>query len=1107
VVYTELHLHTSYSLLDGASQPEELVLQARALGYTALAITDHDGLYGAMEFAHAARAAHIQPIIGAEVTLADGSHLTLLAESRVGYGNLCRLITDSKHGIPPDQVALGDYAEGLILLTGCRQGRLAQLVDAGQRDAAADLLDTYITGFGGDNVFVELQQHRIHGDTLRIRQLVALAAHAGLPIVATGNVHYHHPDRHRLQDVLVAIRHRKTLDTSHRERRANAEFYLHSPAQMGHLFRAYPEAIRTTERIARRCAAFDLTTDLGYAFPTVTPPTQESPDAYLGRLCHEAFAERYPDASPHIARARDQLDDELRLIAKHRLAGFFLTYRDLLIMAREVAAEVRGYEGAGSRSFLPPGRGRGSAVSSIVCYLIGLSPVDPLRHQLYVGRFLNEDLRTVPDIDIDFPREIRERLIERVSDAYGHDHAALVGAFATYRLPSAVRDVGKVLGLPQTDIDRIARLSEPRTATDLGRELARMPEYAARLQTPPWSHLIAIAHQLAGFPRHITQHAGGMIISSEPLTELVPVQPAAMAGRFICQWDKDSVNAAGFIKIDFLALGMLSQVEECLALIDDHRQETIDLSRIDYDDPAVYRMIQQGDTIGTFQIESRAQIQMVRRTLPRSLDDLVVQVAIVRPGPIIGGAVTPFVQRRRDPGFRPIYDHPSLEPVLRETLGVVLYQEQVIQVAEVIAGFSAGQADQLRRSMTKKRSVEAMAAMRQQFLDGAAARGITAALAAAIYTKLEGFAGYGFPKSHAAAFALLAYQTCWLKHSYPAEFLCALLNNQPMGFYAPHVLINDAKHHGIRVLRPDINDSMLMCSIEGRRTVRIGLALIREVSDQRAHTILTERLRHGPYRSLPELFRRVPMRPAGLENLIGAGACDGFGLQRREMLWQIGLFIPTRGFGAGRTRTRTAGRQLSLPLPTQQDHVALPPTTAWQRVEEAYRVLGFSLLQHPVGLLRHQLPAGMTSSRELATLPHGMPVHLPGLVVCRQRPETAKGITFLLLEDEWGLVNVIVFPDLYARQRSEVRSVPFLIVEGTLQRTQNNLTIIATRLVAIRETEAVQPYRPTESGTDPWRVADEVDPQIIQLERPATSDGPRITADIITIAPDAHSYR
>ncbi|MGN6032435.1 MAG: DNA polymerase III subunit alpha, partial [Thermomicrobiales bacterium] len=723
---------------------------------------------------------------------------------------------------------------------------------------------------------------------------------------------------------------------------------------------------------------------------------------------------------------------------------------------REEAAKIRGYEQSGSRAFLPPGRGRGSAVSSVICYLIGLSPVDPLRHNLYIGRFLNEEMTSIPDIDIDFPREIRAAMIERIREEYGVEHAAVVGAFATYRLPSAVRDIGKALGMDPLVIDRVARLCEHRKASALGEELAKLPEFAGRLDVPPWSSLIALAEQLSGFPRHMTQHSGGIVISSQRLDELVPIQPAAMEGRSIIQWDKDTVNDLGIIKIDFLALGMLSQVEECLSLIDDHRTDAIDLSRIDYDDPAVFAMIQEGDTIGTFQIESRAQIQMIRRTLPASLDDLVVQVAIVRPGPIIGGAVTPFVERRRDPYYEPTYDHPSLEPVLKETLGVVLYQEQVIQVAEVIAGFTAGQADQLRRAMTKKRSAEAMAAMREQFLAGAAGRGIGPELAGAMFAKLEGFASYGFPKSHAAAFALLAYQTSWLKHSYPAEFLCALLNNQPMGFYQPHILINDAKRHGIRVLRPDINDSMARCSVEGRRTVRIGLMMVKAVSEEVAGEIIRERLRGGPYRSLSDLFRRIPLRRDVLEALIAAGACDRFGLQRREMLWQVGLFIPDRAMPAGRKRRKTTGRQLAFELPTEQDMTPLPPTTAWYRVEEAYRVLGFSLAQHPIALLRHQLPSGMATAADLETMPNGMPVALPGLVAVRQRPETAKGITFMLLEDETGLFNVIVYPDLYERQRLAVRGVPFLIVEGRLQKVQNNINIIATNLTPI-DRHAVEP--------------------------------------------------
>jgi len=1115
-VYTELHLHTAYSLLDGASQPEEMALMAKQLGYTALAITDHDSLSGAFEFATALKHHDIQPITGAELTLADGSHVTLLAETREGYGNLCRLITESKHGKPPAAVAVDDaartwfttslaeYAEGLILLTGCRESQLARLVTSGKLAEAEAVLRTYLDWFGRENVFVEVQHHRVAGDRKRVRGLVRLARRLGVHYVATGNVHYHRPDRARLQDVLVAIKHRTTLDGSHRLRRPNGEFFLRAPAAWEAFWHRYPDAVRSTEIIAERCAAFDLTEDLGYAFPDFEDRTGASADDQLARVCGDVFAERYPAGSEHVARARLQLAEELRLIRKHRLAGYFLIYRDLLTMAREVATELRGAQPSASRTFLPPGRGRGSAVSSIVCYLIGLSPVDPLAHDLYVGRFLNERMNSVPDIDIDFPREIREKMIARVYETYGREYAAMVCAFATYRLKSAVRDVGKALGLPADDLERIAKLSESRGADGIADELRRLPEYAERMQIPPWSYLVELATQLAGFPRHITQHSGGMVISSTPLTRIVPVQPAAMDGRYICQWDKDSTNDAGLIKIDFLALGMLSLVEECLDHIDARGGKPIDLSRINYNDAAVYQMIQEGDTIGVFQVESRAQIQMIRRTKPKSLDDLVVQVAIVRPGPIIGGAVTPFVQRRLDPAYLPTYDHPLLEPVLKETLGVVLYQEQVVQVAEVIAGFSAGEADQLRRAMTRKRSLEAMQEMRARFMAGASRRDVPESLAAELFTKLEGFASYGFPKSHAAAFGLLAYQSCWLKHYYPAEFLASLLNNQPMGFYAPHILINDARRHGLRVLRPDINDSGVECTVEGPRSIRIGLRLIKGVSEELAVQILAERSTNGPYRSLIDILRRVAMRPEAQEALIASGACDGFGLQRREMLWQRGLIIAPRGFRDKGTR-KHAGQQLALPLPVSQDYIERPPTTAWQRMEDSYRVLGFSLLNHPIGLLRHQLPQTVTSSRELEALPDGMPVMIPGLVAVRQRPGTAKGVTFLMLEDEHGLFNVIVYPGLYEKQRYEVRSVPFLIVEGRVQRDTANITIIATRLHAIEE------HAGADDGRVPWSAGEDrsidVDWRTVSYARDAERARRISRASLHAVKPHAHSYR
>ncbi|MEJ7837362.1 MAG: DNA polymerase III subunit alpha [Thermomicrobiales bacterium] len=1119
-MYTELHLHTAYSFLDGASKPDEMITRARELGYSSLAITDHNGVYGAMEFSQLATEHDISPITGAEVTLSDDSHIILLAESTIGYGNLCRLLTHLHHEKPPAPVALGsdtppasttclgDYAEGLILLTGCREGQLARLVDANRLADADIVLRQYIAWFGASSVFVELQQNFVFGDTPRIDHLVRLANQIGVRYVATGNVHYHRRNRHRLQDVMVAIHHTKTLDGCHRERRPNSEFYLRSPEEAERIFSQYPEAIRSTTIIAGRCRGYVLARDLSYTFPDYQTGTRETPHDYLTRICTEIFQTRY---EPNDQIAFDRLKEELRLISHHDLSGFFLMYRDLLDMGRQVAAEIRGRDLGASRRVLPPGRGRGSSVSSIVCYLIGLSPVDPMAHDLYVGRFLNEELPSIPDIDIDFPREIREKMIERVYEEYGTDHAALVCTFATYRLRSAVRDIGKTLGIPLTDLDRIAKLSEPRSADHLAGELARLPEFAARIQVPPWSHLIDLASQLAGFPRHIGQHPGGMIISASPLNQLVPIQPAAMDGRFICQWDKDSCEDARFIKIDFLSLGMLSLVEECLDLVDDAYQSPIDLSKIDYNDPAVYSMIQEGDTIGVFQIESRAQIQMLRRTLPMCLNDLVVQVAIVRPGPIIGGAVTPYVRRKEDPNYQVTYDHPVLEPILKDTLGVMLYQEQVVQVAEAMAGFSAGQADQLRRAMTRKRSHESMESMREVFIQGAMTThdGVERDLADGVFTKLAGFADYGFPKSHAAAFGLLAYQSCWLKYYYPAEFMCALLNNQPMGFYAPHVLINDAKRHGLRMLRPDVNLSDVECTVEDRKTVRIGLSFIKGLSTEIAQMIVAERMTNGAYRSLADLIRRVALRPDVAQNLISAEACGGFGLGRREMLWQLGLFIPAKGFGSLNPR-KTRGKQLPLDLPTVQDHVELKPTTAWERMADEYRVMGLSPHWHPMALLRQSLPSSMVSSRNLETMREGTPIRLPGLIVCRQRPGTAKGITFLLLEDEFSLVNIVIYPDLYERQRLHVRSTPLLIVEGRVQLTNNNINVVAERLVPIEDVQLAYPYRPGATKEDPWVVEESANPQIIQLDHrrtPEVIDGPRTRADLMAISPEAHSYR
>lgn len=1087
--YVELHLHTAYSFLDGASVPEELIFRAHELGYRALAITDHDGLYGVLEFAQLAKAAGIQPITGAELTLIDGSHITLLVESQTGYRNLCRLLTVAQHtqrtgeapllaeaeraawqehqnGVPIihhypdpessawlDPALLGRFSEGLILLTGCRQSRLVRLVDAGRMAEAERLLQQYIEWFGPANVFVELQHNYLPADDLRLPRLVGIARRAGLRYVATGNVHYHRRERHQLQDVLVAIRHRTTLDGCHQQRRGNSEFHLPSDAEMRHRFATYPEAIDATLAIADRCRGFDATADLGYVFPDYPGLTAgETPDDGLRRLCAGPFGVRYPPGSPRHQEATARLAEELRLIKQHKLAGFFLIHRDLLELAREVAIEVRGTDTYRAQAMLPPGRGRGSSVSSIVCYLIGLSPVDPLEHGLSVGRFLNDGSSAVPDIDLDFPRDIREKLLARIHEDYG-DRAAMVSAFATYKLRSATRDIGKALGISESDLDYIAKGAEPHSAAELGRELDRMPSFAQRKAEPPWCYLVELAEQLAGHPRHITQHSGGMIIGSGPITEMVPVQPAAMDGRFLCQWDKDSCSDAGFVKIDFLGLGMLSAVEECMELIGRSGNPVPDLSRINYSDEEIYRMIRAGDTLGTFQIESRAQIQTTLRTEPSCLADIVVQVAIVRPGPVVGGATTPYIQRRRDPNWQPTYDHPLLEPVLRDTLGVIVFQDQILEVAQALAGFTAGQADSLRRAMSRRRSLEAMDRHHDDFVRGAMERGVPQNVAESVFTKLRAFSSYGFPRGHAASFGVLAYQTCYLKRYYPAEFLCSVLNNQPMGFYPPHVLGHEGKRRGIQFRSPTINGSGTRSTVPQSGTIQIGLSQVKGLSEEDAERIVAEREAKGRYRSLADFVRRVALSGELTERLIQIGAFAEFGLSLRESLWQLGLFTDPRRFGTERGTTkrprkknRVAGIQQPLPLPVEQDMIALPPTTATDRMHTDYEVLGLSVRFHPLGLLRPRLPPGVITAAELLGLSDGARVRMAGMTVVRQRPETAKGVTFLLIEDETGLSNVIVYPALYEAQRSVVRGESMVMVTGRVQQQANTINVVAERV-------------------------------------------------------------
>jgi error-prone DNA polymerase len=1266
--YAELHCHTDFSFLDGASPADDLVERALELGLTGLAVTDHQGLYGVVRFSAAAREAGLHAVVGLEVELVDtavpdprgivlparrprsrrdtapsaavplvrageptrpavrrdrlpghreprredlrgvrarelGPHLTLLAADQEGYADLCRL-TSAAHlagskGAPRfDHALLARHGAGLVALTGCRHGELARRLLAGDREGAAAALERLTGLLGRDRCFVELQHHLLPDDDWLVAELARLADQAGLPTVVTNGAHYALRSDRELQDVLVCIRHGRDLSSSAHLRRANGEYALKGGQELA----ALPPGDRAGDPLVRRAwlSGIERSADLAarcqvsleferYRFPGFPVPGGETPFSYLERLCHDGVRQRYHPITP---RVLTQMAHELTVIERTGLAEFFLICWDLMRFSRE-----RGI----------PAQGRGSAGDSIVAYALGITRVDPIRHELLFERFINEGRTTYPDVDIDFASSRREEVIAYVYERYGQAHTGMVCNVVTYRARSAVREVGQALGFPRPLVDRVAKAletydsvmvrrdleadggfaeffaapaeggpgiarllddmgelrrlapvsdlrpaptddeggpgdtpasarflrqgSERRAAlavltsaaaADRGMDGARPPaedveperrllvtsvggveldplpprRRGSTLGLSPWDRWLELCARIDGRPRHLSIHVGGMLVTGAPLVDIAPLEHATMPGRVVVQFDKRDVEAMKLIKLDLLGLRMLSAIDDALRDIAADCAVCLDLDRLPEGIPEVFEMIRAADTVGVFQIESRAQMQTLPKSRPETLDDLVVEVAIIRPGPIQGDAVHPYLRRRQ--GLEPVtYLHPSLEPILKETLGVILYQEQVMKVAIDVAGFSAADSDGFRRAMGTWRSTREMEKLHRGFVEGCQrTSGLTPEQAEELFAKVAGFASFGFNKSHAAAFARTAYESAFLKLFYPAQFVTGLINAQPMGFYPVEVLVNDAKRHGVAMLPVDVNASRFRTTTEWvgqpgsplpvgagieRRPevvrspavvvpdddardrlaapsaqgygIRLGLHLVRGIGEGEGEAIDAERAGGGPFRSLADLVARTELTEEVVERLIRAGALDSLRQPRREALWQLREVAgAARGRQDGRSigSRRARGRPLDIRLPATPAP-DLPPPTELERLGDAYAILSLDARRQVMELYRPALQAlGALPMAALAGRRPGR-VAIGGLVVTRQHPMTAKGTVFLALEDESGMVNVTLWPRTWGRLRGVVRRHALLYVAGDLQVEGGVINLVARQVAPLVE--------------------------------------------------------
>ncbi|QUR69601.1 DNA polymerase III subunit alpha [Mycobacterium spongiae] len=1022
--YAELHAHSAYSFLDGASTPEELVEEAARLDLRALALTDHNGLYGAVRFAEAAAELQVSTVFGAELSLGPearteqpdppGPHLLVLARGPEGYRRLSRQLAAAhlaggEKGKPRFDVdTLAEAAGGhWHILTGCRKGTVRQALSNGGAAAAeralADLIDRFTPG----RVSIELTHHGHPLDDERNAVLAGLAPRFGVGVVATTGAHFAHPSRSRLAMAMGAIRARQSLDSAAGWLAPLGGSHLRSGEEMARLFAQRPEAVTAAAELGEQCA-FGLTL-IAPQLPPFDVPDGHTEDSWLRQLVMEGAGDRYgpTDQSPRARKAYTQIDHELKVIAQLRFPGYFLVVHDITEFCRKNDILCQG---------------RGSAANSAVCYALGVTAVDPVANELLFERFLSPARDGPPDIDIDIESDQREKVIQYVYDKYGRDYAAQVANVITYRRRSAVRDMARALGFSQGQQDAWSK------------QLSHWNEQVDDIEGIP-DQVIDLAEQIRNLPRHMGIHSGGMVICDRPIADVCPVEWARMENRSVLQWDKDDCAAIGLVKFDLLGLGMLSALHYARDLVAEHKGIEVDLARLDLAEPAVYEMLARADSVGVFQVESRAQMATLPRLKPRVFYDLVVEVALIRPGPIQGGSVHPYIRRRN--GIDPVvYEHPSMAAALRKTLGVPLFQEQLMQLAVDCAGFSAAEADQLRRAMGSKRSTERMQRLRGRFYDGMRTlHGAPDEVIDRIYEKLEAFANFGFPESHALSFASLVFYSSWFKLHHPAAFCAALLRAQPMGFYSPQSLVADARRHGVVVHGPDVNASLAHATLENAGTeVRLGLGTVRHIGDDLAEKLAEERKSHGPFASLLDLTSRLQLSVPQTEALATAGALGCLGMSRRGALWAAGAAATQRP-----DRLPGVGSSSHIPALPGMSELELAAADVW--------ATGISPDSYPTQFLRADLDAmGVVPADALGSVPDGDRVLIAGAVTHRQRPGTARGVTFINLEDETGMVNVLCTPGVWVRHRKLAYTAPALLIRGQVQNASGAVTVVAERM-------------------------------------------------------------